>query len=138
MRRHHSAGFSLIELLLVVGIIAILAGVAVPGLLGVRDDAKRKGDAQAACKSLQMMLETNKAESGTYGPVGVYVWTPSGPPPALPNVPFVTQGNTIMTYTLTINAGGLAYTLLATDTSKPKNYFLTDQTQASLAVPPPN
>jgi prepilin-type N-terminal cleavage/methylation domain-containing protein len=135
MNRRSQQGFTLIELLIVVGIIAVLGAVAIPSLIGARDDAKLKGDAQANCKALQMQLESAKAESGIYGAPNTYTWTPSTTTSPMPNVPFVTKGNTKMTYTLTITNNGLSYTLLAADASKGKNYYFTDQTQASLPVP---
>lgn len=135
MDRRTQQGFTLIELVLVVGIIALLSAIAIPSLIGARDDAKLKGDAQANCKSLQMLLESVKAESGIYGTPNTYTWTPTTTTSPMPNVPFVTKGNTKMTYTLTITNNGLSYTLLAGDAAKGKNYYFTDQTQASLPVP---
>lgn len=58
-------GFTLVELMLVVAILGILAGIAVPQLTGVRDEAKR-GTLQSAAGNIRNALERHKAIEGTY------------------------------------------------------------------------
>jgi type IV pilus assembly protein PilE len=58
-------GFTLLECLLVLAIAAILAGVAVPGLLGHERRAAR-GDAVRALSRLQAEQERYRAQFGLY------------------------------------------------------------------------
>jgi hypothetical protein len=44
------------------------------------------------------------------------------------NIPFQTQGNTKMDYTLTVSNTGLTYDLIAKEDSTGKKFFETDQT----------
>jgi len=76
MTRQKNAGFSLIEMLAVVAIMGIIAGIAIPSFLGQRARARNIGDAQANAQVFRMALETNKADTGVYGVDGTaYVWT---------------------------------------------------------------
>ena len=63
-------GFSLVELLLVLAIIGIISAIAIPSFLGQRRRARVIGDAISNAKSLQMALESRKAEVGVYAPAG--------------------------------------------------------------------
>ncbi len=120
--RRTMKGFSFIEVLVTVAIIGILSAIAIPAFLGQKTNADLVGDAQQNCKSLQMALETRKADAGVYGTAGGYAWTPqadgsfvvTGPDPNIAPQ-FGAKGSSKMTYTLVIAAGGLTYTLDAAD-----------------------
>lgn len=129
-RSSHSLGFSLVELLLVLAVIGILSGIAIPSFLGQRRRARVIGDAQTNARSLMLILETRKAENGIYGPAGVtYTWTAAGGRPGNDIAPsFFPKGNsqmdyavnmtTVVTYTLTVSdpkMGG--HTVLTADQS---------------------
>jgi prepilin-type N-terminal cleavage/methylation domain-containing protein len=65
-------GFSLIELLVVVVIIGILAGIAIPIFLGQRQksyDARAKSDLHNVANFQEIYL----TDAGTYGPIGSIV-----------------------------------------------------------------
>ena len=128
-QRPPSRGFSLIEMLLVVGIIGIISAIAIPSFLGQRRRARVIGDAQANARVMAMALESRKAENGVYGTAGTYTWTAGVPSDAtlLPTLSLVNA--TTMNYSLLINAGGVSYTLTVKDASNSNAQVLTlDQT----------
>ncbi len=121
MRRSNpSQGFSLVELLLVLAIIGIIAGIAIPTYTGQRRRAAVVGDAMANCQVLRMALEERRATTGTYGAPGTYEWKADGSatsgPTLLPG--FQPQGASKMNYRLVIPAGGVTYTLTAIDPTR--------------------
>ena len=133
-RVHHPQGFSLVEMLLVLAIIGIVSGIAIPSYLGQRRRARVIGDAMANAKVMAMMLESQKADTGLYGALGTYTWLATGPAQSiLPN--FSPSGNTRMNYSLSIVTSGLAYTITVVDPSLPGSptAYQTDQTGAQLA-----
>lgn len=118
-RSHDSRGFSLIELLLVLAILGIIAGFAVPSYLGQRRRARVIGDAMTNASVIRQMLETRKAENGLYAAKGTYDWKADGTattgPALLPG--FYPKGTTKMDFSLSVASGGLTYTLTANDPS---------------------
>jgi prepilin-type N-terminal cleavage/methylation domain-containing protein len=131
--RARQQGFSLIEALLVLAIIGIVSGIAIPSYLGQRRRARVIGDAMANAKIMAMMLESQKADLGIYGATGSYSWTSSGSALSiLPN--FSPSGNTQMTYTLSIPAAnsGLAFTITVVDPTLATTAYQIDQTGAQL------
>ena len=115
-QRNQVRGFSLIEVLLVLAIIGILSGIAIPSFLGQRQRARRVGDAEANARVLAMALEATKADTGIYGPAGATAtWTPGAVAPTLvtyltsPAPSFSAAGNSQMTFQVT--AQPLTYTI---------------------------
>ncbi len=115
-------GFSLIEVLLVLAIIGILGAIGIPGFMGQRHRARVIGDAMSNARVLQMGLESVKADTGSYGAAGVYVWnaTYNAGDNGYGLVPtFQPSGNSKMNFQVTVAAGGLTYVLNVNDASMP-------------------
>lgn len=66
-------GFSLIELMVAVAIIAILTAIAIPSYLGIKKKSAR-AEAKSNLKTIAMCLENYYAENDNYGPVGAYTY----------------------------------------------------------------
>ena len=118
-RKEKASGFSLIELLLVLAIIGIISGIAIPSFMGQRRRARVIGDAMSNAAVLRMELESHKADVGIYGN-GTYTWTASGgfatgSSNIVPN--FSPKGNSKMNYSLVVASTGLTYLLTVKDPS---------------------
>lgn len=111
-------GFSLVELLLVIAILGIITGVAIPSFLGQKKHARMVGDARANARIIQMALDARRAEIGIYGEAGTsysYETSNNGTTYTRPDkdiIPsFSPQGNSRMSYHIEIGTGGLLYDL---------------------------
>lgn len=116
--RRSASGFTLIELLLVLAIIGIISGIAIPSYLGQRRRSRVIGDAISNAQVIRMQMETRKADTGVYGPNGTTVTWVAGSasdPAFLPG--FAPKGNSKMDYSLTITNSGMNYNLSINDPS---------------------
>lgn len=71
------SGFTIIELMVTVGIIAILAAIAIPSYLGIQKKAARN-EARANMTALSVALEGYMAENNDYGPTGIFTYYAPG------------------------------------------------------------
>ena len=130
MKSRRSKGFSLVELLLVLAVIGILSGIAIPAFMGQRRRARVIGDAKANASAIALQMEARKAESGIYAASGKTVTWTNGVPSSTTFFPnFSMKNGTQMNYSLKVTNGGVGYTLTVTDPRAGSATVLTaDQT----------
>lgn len=78
MRRSNSGGFTLVELLMVVAIIAILAAIAIPNLLTAINRAKQKRTI-TSMRNIASAWEARAVDTGSYTAAGVSFLWPAEP-----------------------------------------------------------
>jgi prepilin-type N-terminal cleavage/methylation domain-containing protein len=116
LRTRKSHGFTLIEVLLVLAIVGIISGIAIPVYLGQRRRARVIGDAMANARAISMLMEARKADNGSYGPASSTItWTGGSPSDATFLPGFTPAGNSKMDFAIAIGANGLTYTVTCTD-----------------------
>lgn len=116
MRRQQ--GFTLIELMIVVAVVAILAAIAIPSYLE-QTRKGRRAEAVRAVGELQLAQERWRAENPSYGTMAQV-----GAPEASSYYTFTVPNNAASTYTITATRAGAQATdrcgnLSATNLAKP-------------------
>ena len=64
-RLQGSAGFTLVELIVVIAVLGILAGIAIPRLTGVRDEAEKQ-TLESNARTVKNAIEMYYASEGSY------------------------------------------------------------------------
>jgi len=101
-------GFTLVEIMIVVAIIALLAAIAIPNLLRARITANDSA-AQATLRTISTALETYAAANNGLYPTDEGQLTGATPPYL--NQPY--NGNTVQGYVYTVSSAAAGYTATA-------------------------
>jgi prepilin-type N-terminal cleavage/methylation domain-containing protein len=64
-------GFTIIEIMIAVALIAILAAIAIPSYVGIQKKSARS-EAKANLEAISVALEGYMAETNSYGPASIY------------------------------------------------------------------
>lgn len=113
-------GFTLVEIMIVVAIIALLAAIAVPGLLRARITANDSA-AKAALQSIATAAESYAAANGAY-PTSIGALT-SPTPPYLNEEPSLT-GYNITAYNFAAGSYNITASPLTCGTTGTKSYYI--------------
>lgn len=101
LRTKSGAGFTLIELMIVIAIIGILAAIAVPNFNRARAQAKKKS-CVANMKTIEGAVELYQMENGTQSQLDIATLTGKGYLKAAPKCP----SDPTKDYKITIGGGG--------------------------------
>ncbi len=131
--RQRQRAFTLTELLIVIAVVGIVGGIAIPQFIGMRSRAKLEMQVRSNTKFLRMALDQIKLDSGTYPPGGTYTWSLiqgniqyPGPNPIPTFQPIVQTGSSVE-LKLTIPTGSLGYFVQVRDPVRGNHFFQVDQ-----------
>lgn len=150
MKKTNNKGFSLVELIIVIAIMAILAGAIAPALIRYIDKSRKSNDVSAA-KTIKTAVETAMANevtyelltSGTADPTGVIRVTPgvtqtSGVTIVTPATEVVTGSKTAAQLEIAKNIGEnmpkVKYKKAADGSNVPSDWVVTCTKQGTIKV----
>ena len=109
-RKRYLLGFTLVEIIIAVGIIALIAAIAIPNLLRARITAN-ESIAKATLSSIGKALEMYYSLNSSYPNAEADLLTPNSNPPYLGTS---YDGKTIRGYQYVYQLGGANYRIVAT------------------------